>query len=327
MNTSEIIISLGFILGTTFMYSTPLIFTAIGGVFSENSGVVNIGLEGMMTIGAFTGAAVGFLSGNPWLAFLAAGLAGGLFGLLHAVASIKYSADQVVSGIAINFLAPGMAFFISGRLFNGATQTPSIPLESKLPKPLNAFFNGLVDASPDNPFIRMMDSIFNQNITVYIALATVAIAWYVLYKTQLGLRIRAVGEHPAAADTVGINVYAIRYFCVTLSGVLAGLGGASLSLAIVSAFRPGLVSGHGFIALAAMIFGKWNPKGTLYGCLLFGVTKGLQIFLGGPKLGLDISVDLLAMLPYVITIIVLVGFVGKSVGPAASGTPYEKGER
>lgn len=327
MTTSEMIISLGFILGTTFMYSTPLIFTAIGGVFAENSGVVNIGLEGMMTIGAFAGAAIGFLTGNPWVAFLGAGVAGGLFGLLHAVASIKYNANQVVSGIAINFLAPGFAFFISGRIFNGATQTPSIPLESKLPRPFASFFKGVVESNPDNPMLRMADSVFNQYITVYIALAVVALAWFVLYRTKIGLRIRAVGEHPAAADTVGINVYMIRYACTTLSGVLAGLGGASLSLAIVSAFRPGLVSGHGFIALAAMIFGKWNPKGTMFACLLFGVTKGLQIFLGGSKLGLDISVDLLAMLPYVITLLVLVGFVGKSVGPAASGTPYEKGER
>jgi len=325
--SSDFLVSLGFILGTTLMYSTPLIFTALGGVFSENSGVVNIGLEGMMTIGAFTGAAVGFLTLSPWFALLAAGIVGGLFGLLHAFASIKYNANQVVSGIAINFLAPGLALFISGRLFNGATQTPSIPLESKLPRPLNGFFNNLVASSPDNDIFRMLDSIFNQYITVYLAFAVVFITWYILYKTRFGLRIRAVGEHPAAADTLGINVYAIRYVCVTLSGVLAGIGGASLSLAIVSLFRPGILSDHGFIALAAMIFGKWKPQGTLLACLLFGVTKGLQIFLGGPTMGLDISVDLLAMLPYVITLVVLVGFVGKSAAPAASGQPYEKGER
>ncbi len=324
---SDIVKVVGFLLGTTFMYATPLIYTAIGAVYSENSGVVNIGLEGMMTIGAFTGAAVAVLTGNPWLAFIAAGLAGGLFGLIHAIACVKFNAAQVVSGIAINFLAPGIALFASRRIFNGATMTPSVPLEQKLPRPLNGFFSNLAESGANPEMVNFFDTIFNQYITVYIAIAIVFVTWYILYKTKLGLRIRAVGEHPKAADTVGVNVYGIRYFCVTISGVLAGLGGASLSLAIVSNFRPGLVSGQGFIALAAMIFGKWKPRATMMACLLFGVTKGLQIFLGGPMLGWDVSIDLLAMLPYVITLVVLISFVGKSVAPAASGQPYEVDER
>ncbi|SDK71398.1 ABC transporter permease [Natronincola ferrireducens] len=309
--------SLGFIIGTTLMYSTPLIYAALGGVVSENSGVVNIGLEGMMTIGALAGATVGFYYGNPWLAFLAAGLAGGGLALLHAIACVTFDADQVVSGIAINFLGPGLALFLSRLFFEGATMTKAIPLDNKMPRPLNGVF-------PRNSFF---DLVFNQYATVYMAFLLVFIIWYLLYKTKLGLRIRAVGEHPRAVDTLGVNIYNIRYLCVILSGALAGFGGASMSLAIVSNFRPTLISGHGFIALAAMIFGKWKPQGAMWACLLFGVSNGLVVYLGRADAPFEISVQILSMLPYVLTLIVLMGFVGRANAPAAVGTPYEKGER
>ncbi|MBF8981956.1 ABC transporter permease [Lutibacter sp. B2] len=317
--------SIAFILGTTLMYATPLIYGALGGVFSENSGVVNIGIEGMMTIGAFSGAASTFLLCDlygpvwwvPWLGFLIAAIAGGLFGLLHAVASVTFNADQVVSGIAINFLGPGVSLFLAGILFGGSTTTPAIPLEAKLLRP----FNNLLQ---DNP---ILGPIFNQYISVYIALFLVFVSWYVLYKTKLGLRIRAVGEHPEAADTLGISVYKIRYLSVIISGALSGLGGASLSMAIIANFRPTLISGQGFIALAAMIFGKWKPQGAMWACLLFGATTAVQIYLGSPQVGFKISTHLLSMIPYVITLIVLMGFVGKSASPAANGVPYEKGKR
>ena len=304
--------SLGFILGTTLMYSTPLIYTALGGVISENSGVVNIGLEGMMTIGALIGATVGFYSGNPWLAFFMAGLSGGILALFHAIASVTFGADQVISGIAMNFLGPGLALFLSRIFFEGATMTKPISLENKMPRPLNGLF-------PRNSFF---DQILNQYSTVYIAFILVFIIWYLLYKTKLGLRIRAVGEHPKAADTLGVNVFRIRYLCIILSGVFAGFGGASMSLAIVSSFRPTLVSGQGFIALAAMIFGKWKPQGAMWGCLLFGAAQGLVVYLGGTNI--EISSQLLAMLPYIITLVILMGFVGEARGPAANGVPYEK---
>lgn len=308
--------SLGFLIGTTLMYSTPLIYTALGGVISENSGVVNIGLEGMMTIGALVGATVGFYTGNPWIAFLAAGLSGGTLALFHAIASVSFGADQVVSGIAMNFLGPGLALFLSRLFFNGATMTEAIPLDNKMPRPFHGVF-------PQNSF---GDMIFNQYATVYVAFIMVFIFWYLLYKTRLGLRIRAVGEHPRAADTLGVNIYRIRYLCVILSGMLAGFGGASMSLAIVSNFTPTLVSGHGFIALAAMIFGKWKPQGAMWACLLFGVSNGLVVYLGRPGSPIVISQQLLSMLPYVLTLIILTGFVGRSSAPAASGVPYEKGE-
>ncbi|MCT4607350.1 MAG: ABC transporter permease [Marinisporobacter sp.] len=307
--------NIGFILGTTLMYATPLIFAALGGVISENSGVVNIGLEGMMTLGALMGATVGYFTGNPWLGFLCAGLAGGFLAVLHAIASVTFGADQVVSGIAINFLGPGIALFLSRIFFEGATMTKSIDLDSKMPRPLDGIF-------AQNSFF---DLVFNQYATVYIAFILVFVIWYVLYKTRIGLRIRAVGEHPKAADTLGINIYKIRYLSVILSGIFAGFGGASMSLAVVSNFRPTLISGQGFIALAAMIFGKWKPQGAMWACLLFGAAQGLVVFLGGTAI--EISSQILAMLPYIITLVILVGFVGKSAGPAASGVPYEKGER
>ncbi len=240
---SDFVRAFAFILGTTLMYATPLIYTAIGGVYSENSGVVNIGLEGMMYVGAFAGAAIAVVTGNSWIAFVGAGVVSGLFGLLHAIACIKFNANQTVSGIAINFLAPGIALFVSRRMFKGATMTPSVPLEQKLPRPLNGMFSSLMESNPDNLLIESLSTIFNQYITVYIAFAVVFGTWYLLYKTRIGLRIRAVGEHPKAADTVGVNVYKIRYFCVSMSGFLSGLGGAALSIAIVSNFRPGLFQG------------------------------------------------------------------------------------
>jgi simple sugar transport system permease protein len=305
--------SLALIMGTTLMYSTPLIFTSLGGVVCENSGVVNIGLEGMMVIGAFFGATVGYYSGNPWLGFLVGGAAGGVFGLLHAIASVTFSADQIVSGIAINFLGPGMALFLSRVFFDGATMTKAIDLNHKMPRPLvNAF-------SQDSFFYYFLG---NRYATVYLALFLVLLVWFVLYKTSLGLRIRAVGEHPGAADTLGVSVHKIRYLATITSGVFAGFGGAAMSLAIVSNFRPTLVSGHGFIALAAMIFGKWKPQGALWACLLFGGAQGITVFLG--QFDFQVPSQIFAMMPYVLTIIILVAFVGRSAAPAADGIPYEK---
>lgn len=300
----------GFIIGISLMYASPLLYTALGGVISENSGVINIGLEGMMTVGAFVGATVGYFTGNPWIAFLAGGLASTLLALIHAIASITFGADQIVSGIAINFLGPGISLFLSRIFFDGATMTK--PVVNKIPRPLNGVFER-------NSFL---DLIFNQYSTVYLAFILVGITWFMLYKTKIGLRIRSVGEHPKAADTLGVNVYRVRYLSVMLSGFLAGLGGASMSLAVVSSFRPTLISGQGFIALAAMIFGNWKPQGAMWACLLFGAAQGFVIYLGGTTV--EISSQLLAMVPYILTLVVLVLFVGRSRGPSANGDPYIK---
>lgn len=312
----NILNDIGGIIGISLMYSAPLIYTALGGVMSENAGVVNIGLEGMMTIGAFAGAAVTYFTKNPWLGFLVAGLAGGLLALLHAIACVTFTADHVVSGIAINFIGPGLALFLTKIFFDGAAMTLPIDFENKIPRPFNGVFK-------QGTFL---DSVFNQYATVYIAFILVFIVWFVFYKTKLGLRIRAVGEHPRAADTLGVNVFKVKYLAVIVSGVLAGFGGAAMSTAVVSTFRQALISGQGFIALAAVIFGKWRPHGAMWGCLLFGAAQGISIYLGGSGTGLEISSQLLAMLPYLITIVVLVLFVGESRGPAANGIPYEKNE-
>ncbi|RLC52521.1 MAG: ABC transporter permease [Candidatus Cloacimonadota bacterium] len=321
--------NIALILGTTLMYSTPLIYTALGGVISENSGVVNIGLEGMMVVGAFAGAAVGYFTGNPWIAFMAAGIAGGLFGLLHAIACVTFHADQIVSGIAINFLGPGISLFLSRILFDGATMTRSIDLNNKMPRILNSIFpneNILIEKGYEGTrlfFMNFMNLFLgNRYATVYMAFILVFIVWFVLYKTKLGLRIRAVGEHPKAADTLGVNVAKTRYLAVITSGVFSGFGGAAMSLAIVSNFRPTLISGHGFIALAAMIFGKWKPQGALLACLLFGSAQGLTVFLG--QFDFNVSSSILSMLPYILTLVILISFVGKSVAPAADGIPYKK---
>ena len=308
---------LALILSTTLMYSTPLIFAALGGVFSENSGIINIGIEGMMTIGAFAGAASGVIIGNPWIAFMIGGIAGGIFALIHGIATISFNADHTISGVAINLLAPGVALFASKIMFDGATMTPTIPMENKIPRPLNGLF----------PSGSVLDIIFNSYATVFLAFILVVVVWYVLYKTRFGLRVRAVGEHPGSADTLGINVALTRYSAVIISGVLAGLGGASMSLAVVSSFRPTLISGQGYIAIAAVIFGKWRPQWAMAACLLFGFSTALSVYFGNPELPFSINENLLSMIPYIVTLIVLVIFVKSSKAPAALGSSYKKGER
>lgn len=307
-------LDLAFLLGTTVMYATPLMFASLGGTMTENSGVINIGLEGMMTIGALMGATAGYYFHSAWIGFLAAGIAGGLLAVLHGIATVTFQADHIVSGIAMNFLGGGLALFLSRLFFDGATQTVPLDLEDKMPRPLNGVF-------PRNSFL---DLILNQYATVFIAFAMVVVVWFLLYQTRLGLRIRSVGEHPEAADSLGINVYRVRYFAVISSGVLAGFGGASLSIAVVSRFMPTLISGQGYIALAAMIFGKWRPQGAMLACLLFGAAQALVVLLGGTDF--VVPSELLATLPYVVTLIALVAFVGRQNAPAADGQPFESGQ-
>lgn len=311
-------IDIATIISITLLYSGPLIYVALGGVISENGGVVNIGLEGMMTIGALVGATVGYYSGNPWLAFLCGGLAGMGLSLLHAIATINFSADHIVSGIAINLIGPGLSLFLAKLFFDGATLTKPIPLDNKLPK----IMGGLISKLPEGQFRQVIRIIFEQHVTVYLAFLLVLLTYFLLYKTKLGLRIRSVGEHPLAAETLGVNAYRVKYVCVLLSGFLSGLGGASMSLAVVSSFRDTLVSGQGFIALAAMIFGGWKPQGAMYACLLFGAAQGLSVFLGSK--GFNVDPNLLSMLPYVITLLVLVAFVKGVRAPSADGKPYER---
>lgn len=301
---------IAFIIGTTMMYATPLIYGSLAGVISERAGIVNIGIEGTMNFGCFMGAAFAYITGSPWLGFLAAALGGALVGCMHALATVTFTGNHTVSGIALNLIFPALSMFLAKMMFDGATNTPSVP--QTMPKPLNGLFE--INSVPE--------LIFNQNATTFIALLLVLGMWFWLYKTKSGLRIRAIGEHPKAADTLGIHVNKTKWMCVIASGILAALGGAAMSIGIVSSYRPGLISGHGFIALAAVTFGKWKPQGAMLACMLFGASNGLVVFLG--KAAPEVESALLNMLPYVITLVVLVAFVGSSNGPAASGEPYEK---
>jgi simple sugar transport system permease protein len=283
---------------STIRLSTPLILAAIGGMFSERSGVINIALEGMMLAGAFTAAAVTYAAGNPFIGLFAGMAAGLAVAGIHAIACIRYRADQVVTGTAINILMIGVPGFLSGAFFLSSGSTPQLPKENLIPW---------------TPIV--------------IAFALVPIAWYVLYKTPFGLRLRSVGEHPEAADAAGVGVAQMRYVGVLLSGVLAGIGGAYLSIGQSSLFTRNMTSGRGFIALAALIFGKWRPVQTMLACLLFGFTEAVTIQMQGVvKLpsGEDIPVQFIHMVPYVLTIIVLAGFIGTSRPPKALGIPYQK---
>ncbi|AXU10344.1 ABC transporter permease [Parvimonas micra] len=306
------LLKIALFISDTLLFATPLLFTALGGMFTEKAGVTNIGLEGMMTIGAFAGAAVGYFTKSALLGFLAGGVAASLVALIHAIVSITFGADQVVSGIAINFIGPGVALFICSLLFDGAKQT--IPVAEGEGKMLKIFDN--------LTGVDFIDKILGQYVTTYVAIALVILMSIYLYKTKFGLRLIAVGEHPKAAETLNVNVYLYRYFAVIISGLLAGFGGATMSLATVSNFSQSLVSGHGFIALVAVIFGKWKPYGVLGACLFFGAAQELAILL--PSLNINIPESILPMVPYISTLLVLIFFVGKSKGPSSAGVPYIK---
>ncbi|HYH04106.1 MAG TPA: ABC transporter permease [Bacillota bacterium] len=309
MDVNLIITIIGFSLASTLRAATPLTFAALGGVFSERAGVVNIGLEGLMLIGAFFGMYGSYVSHNPWVGVLLGVLVSSLIAAIHAFVSIELKANQVVSGVAINILAASGTALLLQKVFNTTGQSESV---TKI-------------ADWQIPFLSQIpllgDALGTLNPLVYLALLMVAVSSFFLFKTTTGLRIRAVGENPEAAATVGISVRKIRYFSVILSGVFGGLGGVYLSLGSMDLFKENMTAGKGFIALAAVISGKWHPVGAFIACLLFGFAEALegqfQLF------GLDFPKQFLHMLPYALTILLILGVVGKSVAPAADGLPYE----
>ncbi len=292
------------LLFATIRSATPLIFAALGGLFSERSGVINIALEGLMLAGAFTAAVVTLQTQNPYFGFVAGIGAGGLLALVYAVACIRFEADQVVAGMAINFLMIGLPAMISGVLYDSTGSTPQIPIEHKMPMLTTNLSWGSI-----------------------LAFALVPFCWYVIYKTSFGLRLRSAGENPAAADSAGVNVISLRYTAVVISGLLAAAGGAYLSTGQSSLFTKQMTAGRGFIALAALILAKWRPVPVLLACLFFGFTEALTITVQGvlrlPS-GEPIPVQFIEMIPYVLTIIVLAGFIGTSRAPKALGIPYKK---
>jgi ABC-type uncharacterized transport system permease subunit len=306
----------------TLQFGALLLLPALGGVISENSGVTNIAMEGMMLTGAFFGAIVSVDTHSAIIGTLAAILTGGLMALVHAFFSIQFKANQIVSGIAINIAALGLTGFLLFTLTNGRGIS-ALPANETLPA-LNI---------PGISHIPWIGPVFlQQNIVFYFALLVLLGMQYLLFRTNIGLRIRSVGEHPQAADTAGINVRQVRYLCVVTSGLLSGLAGAFLSLGIAQIFNPNMTNGAGFIALAAMIFGKWKPRGTAIACLIFGLGEALQNRLQLlPTTGIGVidtplhSVSLVSMIPYLLTILALVGLVGRATAPAADGIPYEPG--
>jgi len=277
---------------STIRLATPLLLAALGGLYSERAGVINIALEGLMLAGAFTAAAVTYYTQSPWVGLLAAVVAGATVAGVHAVACIQFKADQVVSGTAINILFLGVPALLSGALFSSTGATPQIPKENLIPW---------------TPIV--------------IAVALVPLTWYVLNRTPFGLRLRAVGENPEAADAAGVGVARIRYAAVLLSGALAAIGGAYLSIGQASLFTRNMTAGRGFIALAALIFGKWRPVQTMLACLLFGFAEAMSIQMQGVA---KIPVQFIQIIPYVLTIVVLAGFIGASRAPRALGLPYQK---
>jgi general nucleoside transport system permease protein len=300
------------LLASTLRFATPLAFAAMGGIFSERAGVVNIGLEGMMLMGAFFGIWGTVWSGSWVVGLLMAMLFGGLLALIHAVFSIHLRADQIVSGFAVNFLALGLTGYLFSSIYPGGIEGEV----SRVPQ-VNLDFLGSIPAIGD-----FLEGVFGHlNLLVWVMFVVVILAYVILFKTPIGLRIRSVGEHPKAADTVGISVYGVRYAAVVTSGVLAALGGAFLSIGFVGGFAENMTSGRGFIALAAVIFGKWRPGWAFAACLLFGFGFALAIPLQREA---GISENLISTLPYVLTLVALVGLIGRSIPPAAVGRPYIK---
>lgn len=301
------IINVG-LFAATLRMATPLVYASLGGIFSERVGIINIGLEGMILTGAFSGVLATFSTGNPWIGVLTSILVGGLLGLLHALLTVKFAGNQIVSGTGINIFALGFTAYMSQIVWGSRGASPNVQGLGTVSIPL----------LKDLPVIG--EVLGNQTPLVYIALVVVVLSYFILSKTAFGLRIKAVGEHPAAADTAGINVYRTKYLGVIIGGMLAGLGGAFLSLDHLSLFALGMSGGRGFIALAAMILGGWTPFGALGASLLFGFTDALQMRL--QSIGMLPS-QIILTVPYIVTIIVLAGFVKRRV-PPSDYKPYLK---
>lgn len=309
------------LLASTLRVSTPLLLCALAGMFSERSGVVDVGLEGKMLFAAFSAGAVGALFGSTWMALGAAMLVAVVLSWMHGLACVSHQGDQVVSGVAINIIAAGMTAVWGIALFSQGGQTPALATEVRV-QPLGSWL-GWVSADTS---AGLLAGLFNHNILVYATFALVPLCWWVLYRTRFGLRLRAVGENPQMVDAAGVSVARLRYLALTINGGLCGLAGAYLVLAQSANFSPNMTAGRGFMALAALIFGRWHPVGALVACLLFGFMDAAAIRLQGVTLaGVgEIPVQVIQALPYILTVVLLAGLIGKAIAPSALGKPYSK---
>lgn len=305
-------ISLITLLGGSIALALPMVFGSLSGVLSERSGVVNIAIEGQLLLGAFAAAVGGSITQNVYVALICAAVGGVVVSALLALFAIKYLVNQIIVGVVLNVLVSGLTAFLFGTLL-----APNADALNSPPRLRSFSIPGLADIPILGPLL------FRQTLLGYLMFVAVAIVWFALYKTRWGLRVRAVGEHPKAADTVGINVNRTRVINVLIGGAVAGLGGSYYTLVSVSQFSRDMTAGAGFIALAALIFGRWNPLGAFFAALLFGFATNLQYVLA--QAGTAVPSQFMAMLPYVVTIFAVAGLVGKSRGPAAAGEPYVKG--
>ncbi|MFK7836652.1 MAG: ABC transporter permease [Sulfitobacter sp.] len=312
------------LLDSTVRLATPLLLACLAGLFSERAGIFDIGLEGKMLAAAFFSAAIASLTGNVWIGLMAGIGASLTLSALHGVASITFRGNQLISGVAINFLASGMTVLIAQDWFSQGGRTPSLMGGAR--------FEGITlpgaEAIADVPIIGPLyaELISGHSILVYMALAAVPLTWWLLYRTRFGLRLRAVGENPAAVDTAGVSVVGLRYAAVAICGVLCGIAGAYLSTALQAGFVKEMSAGRGFIALAALIFAKWRPWYALWATLLFGLFGALETRpdVIEAVIGMKVQGQLLGALPYLMTVIILAGFVGKAIPPRAGGEPYVK---
>jgi ABC-type uncharacterized transport system permease subunit len=312
------------VLDTTVRLAIPLLLACLAGLFSERAGIFDIGLEGKMLAAAFLSAAVAATSGSVWIGLKAGIGASIVLSLIHGLASITFRGNQLISGVAINFLAAGMTVLIAQSWFEQGGRTPALSGAARF-NPLTLPF---ADSMSDVPVIgpAYSELISGHALVVYIAFAIVPLSWWVLYRTRFGLRLRAVGENPAAVDTAGISVVGLRYSAVIICGVLCGIAGAYLSTALQAGFIKDMSAGRGFIALAALIFAKWRPWHAMYACLLFGLFQALELRpdVIEALLGFKVQSQLLSALPYIMTVVILAGFVGKAIPPRAGGEPYVK---
>jgi simple sugar transport system permease protein len=312
------------ILDSTLRLATPLLLACLAGLFSERSGIFDIGLEGKMLAAAMASGAVAFLTGSVWAGLLAGIAASMIFAAIHGIASITFRGNQLISGVALNFLASGLTVLIAQALFSQGGRTP--PLEGA------ARFNPITlpfaDALQGVPIIGPLyhEVISGHSFLVYLAIALVPMSWWVLNRTRFGLRLRAVGENPAAVDTAGISVVGLRFAAVAITGVLCGLAGAYMATALQAGFGREMTAGRGYIALAALIFAKWRPVPALWACLLFGFFQALALRPDVVETVVQVKVPVPALdaLPYILTVIVLAGFIGKAIPPRAGGEPYVK---
>ena len=312
------------LLDSTVRLATPLLLACLAGLFSERAGIFDIGLEGKMLAAAFFSAAVAALSGSVWLGLLAGIASSMVLSLLHGVASITFRGNQLISGVAINFLAAGLTVLIAQDWFQQGGRTPSLMGGARF-EPITLPFATTIENVPViGPVYAELIS--GHSILVYVAFATVPLTWWVLFRTRFGLRLRAVGENPAAVDTAGVSVVGLRYAAVVICGVLCGIAGAYLSTALQAGFVKDMSAGRGFIALAALIFAKWRPWYALWATLLFGLFGALETRpdVIQAVIGMKVQGQLLGALPYIMTVIILAGFVGKAVPPRAGGEPYVK---